>query len=97
MNGRMREKRAYRELADYQLPFTMKARADAVTRPRRSFLSRNVPSDPYAHRNTIMGMTAIAKTVLEDKEKMAECLHKIETANTYLLQLINDILDMSRI
>ena len=24
-------------------------------------------------------------------------LHKIETANTYLLQLINDILDMSRI
>ncbi len=47
--------------------------------------------------NAISGMTTIAKSVLDDREKTLDCLEKIESANTYLLELINDILDMSRI
>lgn len=90
------EKRLIKELARIISSFTMKARADAVSQAKTDFLSR-MSHEIRTPMNAIMGMTAIAKTVLEDKEKMAECLHKIETANTYLLQLINDILDMSRI
>lgn len=90
------EKRLIRELARIISSFTMKARADAVSQAKTDFLSR-MSHEIRTPMNAIMGMTAIAKTVLEDKEKTAECLHKIETANTYLLQLINDILDMSRI
>ena len=42
-------------------------------------------------------MTTIAKRVLGDQEKTRECLEKIESANEYLLSLINDILDMDKI
>ena len=47
--------------------------------------------------NAISGMTTIAKSVLDNRAKTLECLEKIESANGYLLSLINDILDMSRI
>ena len=90
------EKRLIKELARIISSFTMKARADAVSQAKTDFLSR-MSHEIRTPMNAIMGMTAIAKTVLEDKEKTEECLNKIEKANTYLLQLINDILDMSRI
>lgn len=42
-------------------------------------------------------MTEIAKESLGDAAKVLDCLNKIETANNYLMSLVNDILDMSRI
>lgn len=47
--------------------------------------------------NGIIGMTAIAQMSIDDKEKVMDCLRKIELSSNYLLTLINDILDMSRI
>lgn len=47
--------------------------------------------------NGIIGMTAIAQMAIDDKEKVMDCLRKIELSSNYLLTLINDILDMSRI
>ena len=47
--------------------------------------------------NAIVGMTNIAKNVIGDDEKIKDCLQKIDTSTKYLLSLINDILDMSRI
>lgn len=32
-----------------------------------------------------------------DMAKVLDCLNKIDTANNYLMSLVNDILDMSRI
>lgn len=47
--------------------------------------------------NVIIGMTKIALEEEGIPEKTADCLKKIDRASHYLLSLINDILDISRI
>lgn len=47
--------------------------------------------------NAIVGMTAIASTRLDDRERVMECLKKISLSSKHLLSLINDVLDMSKI
>ena len=74
----------------------MKSKADAVSKAKTDFLSR-MSHEIRTPMNAISGMTTIAKKVLDDRDKTLSCLEKIESANAYLLDLINDILDMSRI
>lgn len=76
--------------------FIMKARADSVSQAKTDFLSR-MSHEIRTPMNAIVGMTSIAKSVAGDKDKVLECLDKLETSNQYLVNLINDILDMSRI
>lgn len=45
----------------------------------------------------IDGMTNIAIKHFDDKDRVLDCLHKIESASQYLLSLLNDVLDISRI
>lgn len=47
--------------------------------------------------NGIMGMIGIAKRNIQDIQKVENCLDKIDGASHHLLNLINDVLDMSRI
>ena len=47
--------------------------------------------------NAIIGMTAIAAQSIGNDEEVADCLSKIGISSRFLLSLINDILDMSRI
>lgn len=47
--------------------------------------------------NAIIGMATIARMKSDDKESVQHCLEKIDTSSRYLLALINDILDMSKI
>ena len=47
--------------------------------------------------NAIVGMTEIAKYNIDDKKKVQECLDKITASSTQLLNLLNNILDMSEI
>lgn len=47
--------------------------------------------------NAIIGMTGIAIQEKQDSQKVEDCLHKIDSSSQYLLSLINDILDMSKI
>lgn len=84
------------EISKVVASFILKAKADAVSQAKSDFLSR-MSHEIRTPMNAITGMTAIAKTVLDDKEKTRACLEKIESANAYLLSLINDVLDMSRI
>lgn len=76
--------------------FIMKSKADAVSRAKTDFLSR-MSHEIRTPMNAISGMTTIAKSVVQDPVKTLECLSKIESSNVYLLSLVNDILDMSRI
>ena len=85
-----------KELVKIIPSFIMKSKADAVSQAKTDFLSR-MSHEIRTPMNAISGMTIIAKSVLDDREKALDCLEKIESANTYLLGLINDILDMSRI
>lgn len=90
------QRKLLKELVKIVPSFIMKSKADAVSQAKTDFLSR-MSHEIRTPMNAISGMTTIAKSVLEDRRKTLDCLEKIESANTYLLGLINDILDMSRI
>ena len=47
--------------------------------------------------NVIMGMTEIADKNADDAERQAECRENIRTASGYLLELVNDVLDMGKL
>ncbi len=47
--------------------------------------------------NAIIGMATIIAANINDPEKIADCLLKISTSSKFLLNLINDVLDFSKI
>ncbi|MCI8969144.1 MAG: response regulator [Lachnospiraceae bacterium] len=70
--------------------------AEEENRAKSSFLS-NMSHDIRTPMNAIMGMTSIALTHIDEKPRVLDCLQKIQTASTHLMDLVNDVLDMSRI
>ena len=70
--------------------------AEQANQAKSTFLS-NMSHDIRTPMNAIIGFTALAKTHIEDKESVRNYLEKILSAGNHLLNLINDILDMSRI
>ncbi|MDR1932472.1 MAG: response regulator [Spirochaetales bacterium] len=72
-----------------------KIRADRENITKSEFLS-NMSHEMRTPLNAIIGMTAIGKSA-PGVEKKDHAFEKIEIASAYLLQLINDILDMSKI
>jgi len=63
---------------------------------KETFLS-NMSHDIRTPMNAIVGMTALARRYIDEKSRVIDALDKIETASAHLLNLINDVLDMSRI
>ncbi|MED9903825.1 MAG: ATP-binding protein [Lachnospiraceae bacterium] len=57
----------------------------------------NMSHDMRTPLNVIIGMSELAEKNIEDKEKTADYINKISRASKQLLDLINDILDISRI
>ncbi len=47
--------------------------------------------------NAIIGMSTLGKLKIDQKESVQNCFHKIDMSTRYLLSLINDVLDMSKI
>lgn len=45
----------------------------------------------------VMGMTNIARRCIDDKDKVEDCLDKIDESSSYLLSLVNKVLDLSKI
>ena len=72
------------------------ASANAASRAKSDFLSR-MSHDIRTPMNAIIGMTTIGQLKLEDSQVVRDCFRKIDTSSKYLLSLINDILDMSKI
>lgn len=70
--------------------------ADRANKAKSEFLS-NMSHDIRTPMNGIVGMTAIAQTNIDDKERVRDCLKKITSSSKHLLGLINDVLDMSKI
>ena len=55
---------------------------------KSDFLAR-MSHDIRTPMNAITGMTAIAKNYLDDRERLLDCIEKIEHASKYLLSLMN--------
>lgn len=89
-------KKTLKEVSQVVSSFIMKAKSDAVSQAKTDFLSR-MSHEIRTPMNAIAGMTTIARSALDDREKVLDCLVKIEQSNRYLLNLINDVLAMSRI
>lgn len=70
--------------------------ANASNKAKSDFLS-SMSHDMRTPMNGIIGMTAIAANNLDDREKVADCLHKISESSDHLLSLINEVLDMNKI
>lgn len=73
-----------------------KLNADSASQAKTSFLS-NMSHEIRTPMNAIIGMTEIAQRSIEDPAKVQECLAKIDLSSHHLLNLINDILDLSKI
>ncbi len=78
-----------------QLEFA-KESAVKANQAKSEFLS-NMSHDIRTPMNAIVGMTAIARSNIDDQEHVQNCLKKIAISSKHLLGLINDILDMSKI
>ena len=70
--------------------------ANAASRAKSDFLSR-MSHDIRTPMNAIIGMSSIGQLKSDDISGMQECFRKIDTSSKFLLSLINDILDMSKI
>ena len=70
--------------------------AQAANEAKSQFLT-SMSHDIRTPMNAIIGMTSIASTRLDNKERVKDCLNKIAASSRHLLSLINDILDMSKI
>ena len=69
---------------------------EARTNARNDFLA-NMSHDIRTPMNAIVGYTNIAKSNKHKPETVADALDKIGSSSHYLLSLINDILDISKI
>ncbi len=72
------------------------ALAEQANRAKTTFLN-NMSHDIRTPMNAIIGFTSLAKTHIDNKERVEDYLDKITQSSNHLLSLINDVLDMSRI
>lgn len=70
--------------------------AEGANRAKSLFLS-SMSHDIRTPMNGIVGMTAIAMKNLDNRDRVEDCLRKIDDSSRLLLSLINDVLDMSKI
>ncbi len=70
--------------------------ANQASKAKSAFLS-NMSHDIRTPMNAIVGFTSLAISRIDQKEQVEEYLGKIMTSGNHLLNLINDVLDMSRI
>ena len=68
----------------------------AADRAKSTFLF-NMSHDIRTPMNAIMGYINLARKHLDDKEKLADYMNKIDNCSTSLLSLLNNVLDLARI
>ena len=85
IDAQMKREEAYR-----------KQMAEARNHAKNDFLA-NMSHDIRTPMNAIVGYTNIANSHLDDPSAVRDCLEKIGSSSHFLLSLINDILDMSKI
>lgn len=74
----------------------MLKQVQSANEAKTAFLS-NMSHDIRTPMNAILGFTTLALKHADDSDKMVEYLNKIKSSGTYMLSLLNNVLDMSYI
>ncbi len=90
------ERQAKREKEHQEVLSHALAAAQQANKAKTVFLN-SMSHDIRTPMNAIIGFAALAQSHIDDQKKVQDYLGKISTSSTHLLNLINDILDMSRI
>ena len=85
-----------REL-EYQEQLKISTEQAVIANASKTDFLRRMSHDMRTPINGIRGMTDICMDNCENTEKVRECLSKIRTSSDFLLELINNVLDMSKI
>lgn len=93
----MELREAFEEIsaANKNLNETNKA-LEMASAAKSEFLS-HISHDIRTPLNGVRGMLEIAENNINDIDRVRDCLAKIRTSSDYLLSLINDVLDMSKL
>ena len=70
--------------------------ANDAIKQKQNFIS-NVSHDIRTPMDSIIGFTELAKKNIDNPEKLQDCLAKISRASGHLMNLINEVLDISKI
>mgnify|MGYP005751491419 FL=1 len=84
-----------RQLQERRLLESSLEAARQSAQSKQAFFS-NMSHDMRTPLNAIIGLTELAEKAAEDPDKVREYLRRVELSSRQLLELINDILDMSR-
>ena len=91
VDERIRQEANYRKTIEHAL-----VDAQAANKAKTTFLN-NMSHDIRTPLNAITGYTTMAKKHIDDKDDVADYLDKIDVSGHQLLELINQVLEMSRI
>ncbi len=93
--------RDFTDEKEHELEMQAKLRAIAEEAKRANLTKTNflrrMSHDIRTPLNGIVGMLHIAERCTDDKEKLAECRQKIHHSADYLLDLVNNVLDISKL
>lgn len=70
--------------------------ANEAIKQKQDFIS-NVSHDIRTPMDSILGFTELAKKNMDNPEKLADSLNKISLSSAHLLNLVNEVLDISKI
>jgi signal transduction histidine kinase/CheY-like chemotaxis protein len=70
--------------------------AEEANRAKSQFLA-NMSHEIRTPMNAIIGLTSIIRDRIDEREEVLDCVEKLDSASHYLLSLLNDVLDESRI
>lgn len=94
--GTVIEEQKQAELAQQEALRAAYESANIANSAKTDFLA-NMSHDIRTPMNAIIGLTAIAGTHIDDRERLVDCLSKITISSKHLLGIINEVLDMSKI